>query len=80
MRVQFTPETIAAARQSFADGAMACIEEVQSGAVHVNDPEGYFAWRRECARRALAGEYDHSFAFWQRAVYIQTGECPALLP
>lgn len=74
------PESIQAARQWFADNALACIAEVKSGAVRVNDPDAYFA---QCMRRhddALAGKNDHTFALLQRAHYIQFGECPALLP
>lgn len=79
-RLTVTSESIHAARQWFAENALACIAEVKSGAVRVNDPEKYFV---QCMRRhddALAGRSDHTFTFRQRAHYIQTGECPALLP
>jgi hypothetical protein len=75
-----TPETIRATRQWFADNAHACITEAQSGAVRVNDLTAYIAWREESAAAALRGDYDHSLTFRQRATYLQTGECPALLP
>ena len=75
-----TPETIQKTRQWWADNALACIAEVKSGEVKVNNPEKYFAWRMEQHADALAGKYDHSFAFQQRAYFIQTGECVALLP
>ena len=78
--VELTQETILATRQWFADNAMACIAEVESGAVKVNDPEKYFAWRKESAANSLAGKNDHTFTFMQRAHYLQTGECVALLP
>lgn len=75
-----TPETIRATRQWFADNAHLCIAEAQSGEVYVNDPVDYATWQLQCASAALRGDYDHSLTFLQRATYIQTGECPALLP
>ena len=44
---------------------------------------GYTEQREKMAARkasALAGEFDHTFTFMQRAHYMQTGECVALLP
>lgn len=70
-----TTESIRLARQWFADNALACIAEVQSGKVKVNDPEKYFASCRQRAEDVLAGKGDHTFAFRQRAYWIQTGEC-----
>lgn len=75
-----TPETIRATRQWFADNERACIAEAQSGEVRVNDLPDYIAWREESAAAALRGDYDRSLTFLQRATYIQTGNCPALLP
>lgn len=77
---KLTQESILAARQWFADNAAACIAEVKSGEVRVNNPEKYFADQEQRAIDSLAGKYDHSLTFLQRAHYIQTGECPALLP
>ena len=75
-----TNETILQTRQWFADNAMACIAEVKSGEVRVNDTAKYFAWREQSASDALAGKFDHSLAFLQRATFIQTGICHAILP
>ena len=75
-----TPETIRATRQWFADNARVCIAAAQSGKVRVNDLTAYIAWQEESAAAALRGDYDRSLTFLQRATYIQTGECPALLP
>lgn len=69
-----SPESIQAARQWFADNALDCIAEVESGAVRVNDRESYFAWKRQEREDALAGKNDHTFTFRQRAHYIQFGE------
>lgn len=78
--VELTDESIQKAREWFRDNALACIEEVRSGEVKVNDPEEYFAWCNERAKNAMEGKSDHTFAFMQRAHFIQTGECVALLP
>ena len=78
--MKLSPETIHATRQWFADNALACIAEVESGDVRVNNRERYFAQCRQRHADALAGKGDHTFAFRQRAHYIQTGECVPLLP
>lgn len=77
---KLTEASIQAARQWYADNAQACIDEVASGAVRVNDVQSYYTWCRQRAEDALAGLYDHTLAFLQRAHYIQTSECIALLP
>ena len=77
---KLTEASMQAARQAFADNAQGCIDEVESGAVKVNDKESYYEWCIDRARAALAGEYDHTLALLQKAHYIQTGECIALLP
>lgn len=77
--VAIAPETITATRQWFYDNAMACITEAESGAVCVNDLASYREWRLQQAADDLAGKSDHTFAFAQRAVFIQTGECVPLL-
>lgn len=76
---KLTPASVQAAREWYAKNALACIAEAESGEVRVNDKSRYIA---DClARRdaALVGEYDCTFAFWQRAYLIQTGECVPLL-
>lgn len=78
--IELTEESIQKAREWFADNAQGCIDEVLSGKVKVNDPESYFAWRREQISDAMEGRNDHTLTFLQRAHYIQTGECIALLP
>lgn len=77
---QITQETIIKTRQWFADNRDACIAEVQDGRVSVNNPEKYFAQCNEAKIDFLAGKYDHSFSFVQRAQFIQTGKFVALLP
>lgn len=80
-----TPEANQAARQWFADNAMACIAEARlyietdgREGFRVNDIADYTEWQTTSAADALAGKHDHTFAHWQRAYEIQTGECVAL--
>tara|TARA_R110000744_G_C19371770_1_gene563260 strand:+ start:85843 stop:86082 length:240 start_codon:yes stop_codon:yes gene_type:complete len=77
---KLTEQTILDCRQWFADNADACIEDAVSGKVFVNDLNKYTQdmIKRKC--EALAGDYDHTFTFLQRATWMQTGECHALLP
>ena len=76
---KLTPASVQAVREWYAENALACIAEVGSGEVRVNDTARYIADCRARREAALAGEYDHTFAFWQRAYLIQTGECVPLL-
>ncbi|MCY7943935.1 hypothetical protein P8843_07125 [Bacillus inaquosorum] len=78
--VQLTEESIQKTRKWFADNAIACIEEVKSGKVYVNDCESYFAWREKEAKEYMEGKHDHTVTFLQCAYFIQTEECVALLP
>lgn len=81
--MKLTNETIQVTRQWFADNSQACIDEVMSGDIvlpsHVNKVD-YFASCRVRAVEHLSGKWDHTFTFLQRAHFIQTGECVALLP
>ena len=74
-----TDTTIRRTRQWFADNAQACIDNARSGETRVNDLESYCAWREKSIEDSLAGEGDHTFAFLQRAYFIQTGESVPLL-
>ena len=73
------PETILATRQWFADNARACIDSATTGEFHVNDLDKWVATLNHEIMASLRGENDHTLAFMQRALYIQTGECVALL-
>ena len=77
---ELTQETIVATRQHFADNRQACIDDVVSGLVRVNNRDEYFALCELYARADLAGHHDHTVTFLQRAYWIQTGEMRALLP
>lgn len=81
--VELTQETILATRQHFADNAQGCISEVLSGEVKLpsqTDQKEYFRQQRVRAINHLAGNYDHTWTFLQRAYWIQTGDDVALLP
>lgn len=72
--MQLTQESIHAARQWFAQNALACIAEVKSGAVQVNHPEDHVTWLTQQHDDVLAGKYDHVPALRQHALHIQTGK------
>lgn len=77
--VEITQETILRTREHFAEIGRRCIAEAQSGATRVNDLASYVAWREQAIEDSLAGRGDHTLTFMQRALYLQTGDCPALL-
>lgn len=81
--VTITQESIIACRKWFADNADACIREAEDGTAPLASHYPIELYREKMVERkeaALAGEFDHTFTFIQRAHYIQTGECIALLP
>lgn len=70
-------------REWFRDNALACIAEVETGNVRLPSHYPLERYRADCeakARAAMAGEYDHSFAFRQRAEWIEGKPSRALLP
>lgn len=80
--VVITQDSIQKCRQWFADNADGCVREAEDGTAPLANHyplELYRAEKTEDKRKSLAGEYDHTFTFLQRAYYIQTGECVALL-
>lgn len=75
-----TAESIQAAREWFAENSLECARMAKAGELYVNDMECYVEYCEKCAEDVLAGRGDMTFALWQRAYYIQTGESVALLP
>jgi hypothetical protein len=69
-----TEQTIIATRQHFADIHSSCIEKARAGEFQVNDLGRYVEWQERSRVASLAGDYDHTFTFQQRAWWIQTGE------
>lgn len=87
--VKITQETILATRQHFADLCNTCIiNAVEYGTIpkdqlppekfFVNDLLRYMVQENQKAEDFLAGKNDNSFTFWQRAYWLQTGECIGL--
>lgn len=73
-------QAVITTRQWFADNAQACIDEAVSGQVRVNNLASYVADQTQRIQDCLAGNWDHTLAFQQRMVYVQTGVCHAILP
>jgi len=85
--VELQSDSILAARRWFAENALACSaaarsrsEALDAHTFHVNDLTTYKAAKTTLAAECLMGEYDTTLAFMQKAYFIQTGACPALLP
>lgn len=88
---EITQETIIRTRQHFADNCTLCAasaveydsipkDQLPEGKFFVNDLAGYIADRQAVTLDFIEGKNDNSFTFWQRAHWLQTGECVALLP
>lgn len=77
--VTITSETITATRQWYADNALACIADAESGEAWVRDLSEYREWQTQQHSDALDGKWDHTFAFVQRAIFIQTGKSVPML-
>lgn len=86
-----TQETILATRRHFADIYALCIasavefdsvprDHLPEGKFFVNDKQGYILELESRIVDMLAGACDYSFAFAQRAYWLQTGQDVALLP
>ena len=73
--VEITTQTIDRTREHFAELGRQCIADAKSGATYVNDLPSYVIWQRANIKRFLAGDFDHTFTFLQRAHWLQTGEC-----
>ncbi|MNQ96685.1 hypothetical protein D3C85_1123010 [compost metagenome] len=78
--MKITEQTTLTTRKWFADNVQACIDEAVSGEVRVNDLPLYIKQMEARKEDCLAGAWDHTLTFKHMAVYIQTGNCYALLP
>jgi len=74
-----TKENRDATRAHFVDIYRRSIHEAESGTMRPNNLASYVAWQNQVIADTLAGKYDHTFTFLQRAHWLETGECPALL-
>lgn len=78
---ELTEETILKTRKWFSDNKYACIDKVKTGEHKIYcDKEEYYKREEQSAMDYLDGLNDHVFTFLQRAYFIQTGKCIALLP
>ena len=77
--IEITNETIQATRKWFADNAQACIDGATNSEWKVNDLPEYIAFQKRNIEASLRGDYDHTFTFVQKAIYIQTGQSVPLL-
>lgn len=75
-----TGETITKTREHFANIHRDCIRAAEAGEFHVNDVIGYRAWQEDCIRAVMDEGARLSLTFLQRAYWLQTGKCVALLP
>ncbi|CAH9013809.1 conserved hypothetical protein [Vibrio phage 249E41-1] len=73
-RVQLTEETLTKTCQWFADNAQGCIDEVLSGEVKVNDQAAYIETKKALIKCFLSRDFEIGLWFYQKALYIQTGE------
>lgn len=77
--IHIQAETILATRHHFAEIYRKCILEAKDGKTFVNDLSKYV---EQCERRIIdlwEGKSDNTLTFAQRALWIQTGECIAIL-
>lgn len=77
---EITQETIIQTRKHFADLSQKCIDKAISGEFRVNNLQSYIELQHASIEYALLGKNDYTFTFMQRAYWLQTGECVALLP
>ena len=78
--VIITNDTILKTRKYYIDLANKCINAALNGSMFVNDIQEYIAQQKSYILGFQSDKYDYSISFLQRAYYIQTGECIALLP
>lgn len=84
--VEITAETVFRTRRHFAELQLASARDYYGPGKRGEQPGHPAAdlkrWRArdwERLKAGLRGESDHTLTFIQRALYLQTGDCPALL-
>lgn len=73
-RIQLTEDTVTKTCQWYADNAQGCIDEVLSGKVKVNNQAQYIATKEALKEVYLQRNFEVGLWFYQKALYIQTGE------
>jgi hypothetical protein len=77
--IEITEDTILATRMHFADIHRACIADALTGETRVNNPKTYIEWEMKRIEQCMRGEFDHTLTYLQAALWIQTGDCIAIL-
>lgn len=72
-------EAVLKARRWFYMNHLNCVKGAISGEYKVNDLPSYVQWQKKSAIDVITGK-SNSLTLLQKAWYIQTGECVALLP
>lgn len=78
--VEILPSIIHLTKQYFIDIHHKCITGASEGKFFVNDLNSYIDWQQEMINDLDNGKSDYSFTFIQRAYWLQSGQCIALLP
>lgn len=77
--VEITPESIAKTKQYYIDSFRKRIDDIESGAKQVNDPDSVIQFCLDAINEYNKDKPVYSVGFTQRAYYIQTGMSLALL-
>lgn len=77
--IEITKENILSTRLYFVAIHRECIQDAITGKTRVNDLEKYIKWEESLISRMQSGQSDHTLTFIQAALWIQTGECIAIL-
>lgn len=78
--ITITNETIMKTRSHYINNCNACILQADSGIFRVNDLMKHREWQKRWIRHIANGESDHTLAFLQHALWLQTGKMEAILP
>jgi len=71
--VTITDETIQLTRDWFSQNARNVVSNTTIGKDKPNEPDRWIAYWRQREQDVINGKFDHSIAFIQRAIFIQTG-------
>lgn len=77
---EITQTTILATRNHFVAIYKKCISGAKSGEFRVNDLDKYILSQEQHILKIISGETDYTLHFLQIALWLQTGECVAILP
>ena len=78
--MKLTQETILKTRQWFAEYGQICLDDAVNNREIVPNLPDYIKWKERHIKEYLAGKWDNTYEFQQRAIYIQTSCWYELLP